>query len=96
MTRRTPNLELVDHDVLLINPADAEKEGIVDGSRVEIQSPNGQTHLNIQISTEVKPGILFTTFHFPEIAINHLTSGVYDQESMTPEYKVVAVRLAAA
>jgi formate dehydrogenase major subunit len=95
MTRRTPNVELVDHDVLLINPEDASREGISDGSRVEIQSPNGETHLQVQISDEVKPGILFTTFHFPEIAINHLTSGIFDQESMTPEYKVVAVRLSA-
>ncbi len=95
MTRRTPNLELVDHDVLLVNPADAAREGITGGSRVEIQSSNGVTHLNVQVSDEVRPGVLFTTFHFPEIAINHLTSGICDQESMTPEYKVVAVRLAA-
>lgn len=96
MTRRTPNVELVDHDVLLINPEDAANEGIGEGSRVEIESPNGATHLTVQISDEVKPGILFTTFHFPEIAINHLTSGIFDQESMTPEYKVVAVRLTPA
>ena len=63
---------------------------------MEIESPNGATHLTVQISDEVKPGILFTTFHFPEIAINHLTSGIFDQESMTPEYKVVAVRLTPA
>ncbi|MCU7810076.1 MAG: formate dehydrogenase subunit alpha, partial [Candidatus Thiodiazotropha sp. (ex Notomyrtea botanica)] len=96
MTRRTPNVELVDHDVLLINPQDAEREGIDEGGRVEISSTNGTTHLQVRISDEVKPGILFTTFHFPEIAINHLTSGIFDQESMTPEYKVVAVRLAPA
>ncbi len=95
MTRRTPNLELVDHDVLLINPQDAEREGIEEGGRVEITSSNGTTHLNVHLTEEVKPGVLFTTFHFPEIAINHLTSGIFDQESMTPEYKVVAVRLAA-
>ncbi|MET0067435.1 MAG: formate dehydrogenase subunit alpha [Candidatus Thiodiazotropha sp.] len=94
MTRRTPNLELVDHDVLLINPVDAQREGVNDGGRVEIASPNGTTHLQVRLSDEVKPGVLFTTFHFPEIAINHLTSGIFDQESMTPEYKVVAVRLA--
>ena len=95
MTRRTPNVELVDHDVLLINPKDAEREGFGAGDRVEISSPKGTTHLNVEISDQVKPGVLFTTFHFPEIAINHLTSGIFDQESMTPEYKVVAVRLAA-
>ncbi|MCU7845628.1 MAG: formate dehydrogenase subunit alpha [Candidatus Thiodiazotropha sp. (ex Monitilora ramsayi)] len=96
MTRRTPNVELVDHDVLLINPEDASREGIGEGGKVEISSQNGTTHLNVKISDEVKPGILFTTFHFPEIAINHLTSGIFDQESMTPEYKVVAVRLSPA
>jgi len=95
MTRRTPNVELLDHDVLLINPLDAKREGFADGALIRMQSPNGETRLNIQISDEVKPGILFTTFHFPEIAINHLTSGIFDQESMTPEYKVVAVRLTA-
>ena len=96
MTRRTPNVELVDHDVLLINPVDAEREGIETGSRVELSSAKGTTHLNVEVSEEVKPGILFTTFHFPEIAINHLTSGIFDQESMTPEYKVVAVRISPA
>lgn len=92
MTRRTPNVELVDHDVLLINRLDAQKEGIADGALVGIESPNGVTHLNVEISDEVKPGVLFTTFHFPEIAINHLTSNISDQETMTPEFKVVAVR----
>ncbi|MBW9256667.1 MAG: hypothetical protein K1562_03480 [Candidatus Thiodiazotropha sp. (ex. Lucinisca nassula)] len=62
--------------------------------RVEITSSKGTTHLNAHLSSEVKPGVLFTTFHFPEIAINHLTSGNFDQESMTQVYKVVPVRLA--
>jgi len=42
-------------------------------------------------SYEVQPGVLFTTFHFPEVAINRITSGIFDMDSMTPEYKVVAV-----
>ena len=96
MTRRTPNRELLDHDVLLINPADAQREGISDGEKARIESANGEARLQVQISDEVKPGILFTTFHFPEIAINHLTSSIFDQESMTPEYKVVAVRLSVS
>ncbi len=95
MTRRTANVELLDHDALLINPEDAKREGVTDGTCIRLRSAYGETQLNIQISDEVKPGILFTTFHFPEIAINHLTSGIRDQESMTPEYKVVAVRLLA-
>ncbi len=95
MTRRTPNRELVERDVLLINPADANKEGLLDGGCVEVTSPKGTTRLHCEISDEVQTGILYTTFHYPEIAINHLTSGVFDQEAMTPEYKVVAVGIKA-
>ena len=39
----------------------------------------------------VKPGVIYTTFHFPEAAINFLTSNVGDEYTLTPEYKVVAV-----
>ena len=96
MTRRTPNKELVDHDVLLINPDDARKEGVETDHKVEISSANGTTHLIVKVTDDVKPGILFTTFHFPEIAINHLTSDVFEQVTMTPEFKVVAVSIKAA
>ncbi|MCP4125922.1 MAG: molybdopterin-dependent oxidoreductase, partial [Gammaproteobacteria bacterium] len=93
MTRRTPNRELVAQDWLLINPTDASTHNIADGDRVEISSRQGTTHVLAQLSDEVKPGVLFTTFHYPEIAINHITSGVMDEFSMTPEYKVVAVAI---
>ncbi|MCP3670337.1 MAG: formate dehydrogenase subunit alpha [Gammaproteobacteria bacterium] len=93
MTRRTPNRELVAQDWLLINPADASAHNIADGDLVEISSRQGTTHVRAQLSDEVKPGVLFTTFHYPEIAINHITSGVMDEFSMTPEYKVVAVAI---
>ena len=39
---------------------------------------------------KVKPGILFTTFHFPENMVNNITSSVCDGDTMCPEYKVVA------
>ncbi len=45
------------------------------------------------LSLPASPG---KTSPVPEIAINHLTSGIFDQESLTPVYKVVAVRLASA
>ena len=32
-----------------------------------------------------------TTFHQPEVFINIITGSVGDKETMTPEYKVVAV-----
>ncbi|MFI4981067.1 MAG: formate dehydrogenase subunit alpha, partial [Nevskiales bacterium] len=95
MTRRTPNADLVDRDELLINPSDAVAKGIRDGDMVEIRSRQGATHITARLSDEVRPGVLFTTFHFPEVAINQLTSGIFDVDSMTPEFKVVAVDVAA-
>jgi len=38
----------------------------------------------------VKPGILYTTFHFPELMINRITGDGHDADTMCPEYKVVA------
>jgi formate dehydrogenase major subunit len=93
MTRRTPNSELVNQDWLLINPEDAARKGIADEDGVEVRSRQGCATVKAKLSSEVRPGILFTTFHFPEIAINHITSGIMDVESMTPEYKVVAVSI---
>ncbi|MBK8884093.1 MAG: formate dehydrogenase subunit alpha [Bacteroidales bacterium] len=91
MTRRTPNRELVGEDILLIHPDDAEVRGIRNGDFVDIFSERGKTTLRSEISNIVKPGVIYTTFHFPEAAINFLTSNVGDEYTLTPEYKVVAV-----
>jgi formate dehydrogenase major subunit len=47
--------------------------------------------MRVALSDMVKPGVLYTTFHFPEASINHLTSDVGDEFTLTPEFKVVAV-----
>jgi formate dehydrogenase major subunit len=93
MTRRTPNVELMDHDELLINPSDAEHYKIHSDDEVEVASRYGKTRLKAQLSDEVEPGVLFTTFHFPQVAINQLTSCVLDIDSKTPEFKVAAVTI---
>jgi formate dehydrogenase major subunit len=96
MTRRTPNVELVDSDTLLLHPNEAAAKGIRDGDAVIIRSRQGTTRIHARVTDEVAPGVLFTTFHFPEVAINQLTSGIHDIDSMTPEFKVVAVDIGKA
>jgi formate dehydrogenase major subunit len=91
MTRRTPNVELVDEDLLMINPKDAERKQIATGDMVEVCSPRGKTSLKARVTAEVNPGVLYTTFHFPQVSINHLTGCVGDLDTMTPEFKVIAV-----
>ena len=91
MTRRTSNSVIVDKDVLLINPVDAVRKQLQDGDVARLFSDRGEVELVVEVSDKVKPGILFTTFHFPEYMVNNVTSNVCDADTMCPEYKVVAV-----
>ncbi len=93
MTRRTGNVEILKDDYLLINPEDAAENGINEGDYVCIESPRGKVDVKAKITTDVKSGVVSTTFHFPEIMINNITGDVHDSEAMCPEYKVVAVRI---
>jgi len=91
MTRRTDNEELVSEDVLLVNREDAIAKGIENQSQVRLFSARGEITLKAEISDKVKQGVLFTTFHFPELMINRVTGDVTDKHTKCPEYKVVAV-----
>ncbi|MBP8282372.1 MAG: formate dehydrogenase subunit alpha, partial [Chromatiaceae bacterium] len=91
MTRRTPNAELVGEDLLYVHPDDAQAKHLANGDAVRLRSPRAETLMRVALSDIVKPGVLYTTFHFPEASINHLTSNVGDEFTLTPEFKVVAV-----
>jgi formate dehydrogenase major subunit len=91
MTRRTGNSEIVVQDYLSLNPADAQRKSIRTGDRVRLSSARGEVELEARVTDEVKPGILYTTFHFPEHLVNVVTSSECDEDTMCPEYKVVAV-----
>ena len=91
MTRRTDNQLISPHDYLEINPLDAGKKGISAGDSVRIFSDRGSVDIPVKLNYTVKPGVVRTTFHQPEIFINLITGNVGDYETLTPEYKVVAV-----
>jgi formate dehydrogenase major subunit len=93
MTRRTGNALILTEDVLLIHPEDAAKHLIQEGDFVCIESPRGKVDIKARITEEVKQGVLSTTFHFPDLMLNIITSDEHDSEAMCPEYKVVAVNI---
>ncbi|MCB0587835.1 MAG: molybdopterin-dependent oxidoreductase, partial [Phaeodactylibacter sp.] len=78
MTRRTRDAKIVGEDFLLINPEDARSRGIQDGEKVRVLSPRGKASIRARVSEMVQPGILSSTFHFPEILINQVSSDVLD------------------
>ena len=83
-TRRTANVELVSEDVIFIHPEDAEENGIQDSDMICVESDRGKVDIKAKVSDEIKKGVLSTTFHFPEIKVNDLTSSVTDSEALGP------------
>src|SRR6266851_1619828 len=91
-TRRTENNRWHDEDRLEIHPNDAEERGIVEGDWVGITSRAGETVLRARVSERVQPGVVYTTFHFPESGANVITTDNSDWATNCPEYKVTAVQ----
>jgi len=92
-TRRTHNSLWHSEDLLEINPHDAEDRGIKDGDWVGIQSRAGETVLRATVTERVQPGVVYTTFHFPESGANVITTDSSDWATNCPEYKVTAVQV---
>ncbi len=95
-TRRTENVQWHEQDVLEIHPHDAEDRGIVDNGWVQIQSRSGDTVLRARLSLRMQPGVVYTTFHFPESGANVITTENSDWATNCPEYKVTAVEVKPA
>ncbi|HFA52034.1 MAG TPA: formate dehydrogenase subunit alpha [Bacteroidetes bacterium] len=93
MTRRTANVEIVTEDLLLLHPKDARRQSIEEGDLVRIESARGHVDIKAHITRDVKPGIVSTTFHFPDVLVNNVTGDVHDDIANCPEYKVVSVRI---
>jgi formate dehydrogenase major subunit len=92
-TRRTQNSEWHSEDVLEIHPHDADVRGIGDGDWVGISSRTGEIVLRAVVSEKIHPGVVYTTFHFPETGANIVTTENSDWATNCPEYKVTAVQV---
>jgi formate dehydrogenase major subunit len=91
-TRRTENSRWHDEDRVEIHPNDAEERGIAEGDWVGIASRAGDTVLRAKVTDRVQPGVIYTTFHFPESGANVITTDNSDWATNCPEYKVTAVQ----
>ena len=57
-----------------------------------IASRAGDTVLRARVTERVQPGVVYTTFHFPESGANVITTDNSDWATNCPEYKVTAVQ----
>ncbi len=92
-TRRTENNRWHSEDRLEIHPHDAQERSIKTDDWVGIASRAGDTVLRATVTDRMQPGVVYTTFHFPESGANVITTDNSDWATNCPEYKVTAVQV---
>lgn len=93
-TRISETLEAIrPHELVEVNPADAEKYNLGDGEMARITSRRGSITAHVKVTRRVKPGNIFMTFHYHESPVNELTNAAADPVTKTAEYKISAVRI---
>ncbi len=94
MTRKVEGLNAIAPEVVTdINPLDAEKKGIADGSMIKIISRRGEIASRVRITRRSPEGLIFIPFHFGEAAANLLTNDALDPVARIPELKVCGVNI---
>jgi formate dehydrogenase major subunit len=93
MTGRTLTRRLRPADVLEMCPADGDRLGLVDGQMVRVSSRYGSARLPVHLTSTMRAGELFATFHTAAAFLNNVTGPNADAVTGTPEYKVTAVQV---
>ncbi|WP_243668713.1 hypothetical protein [Vulcanisaeta sp. JCM 16161] len=94
MTSRSPVLKVIWRGPIVeMNPEDMGVEGVKDGEVVKLVSPVGEVLVRVRASNRVPRGVLFTTFHYPELLANTLVPAVLNPITKTPAYKDTRVRI---
>jgi anaerobic selenocysteine-containing dehydrogenase len=76
-----------------MHPHDADTVGCVEGDTVMVESRRGKVTGKLKVTEKTSPGVVFMTFHFPDVLANVLTNDTLDPIAKIPEYKVCAVRV---
>ncbi len=93
-TRRNEGLSTKQPEAFVeIHRRDARKLGIEDGQLVEVVSRRGRVQCRAMVSRQVRRGVIWMPFHFPESRTNYLTTDAGDKVTGTGEYKVCAARI---
>lgn len=95
LTRRVQGLlELAPRLEVAINPEDARRLGIEEGTPIRLISRRGELIGFAQPTDAVRPGEIFIPFvKLAESGANILTNSAFDPFAKIPEYKVCAIRI---
>ncbi len=93
-TRRNEGLSAKQPEAFVeIHPRDARRLEVDDGQLVDVVSRRGRVRCRAMISRQVRRGVIWMPFHFPEMRTNELTVDAGDAITGTGEYKVCAARI---
>ncbi len=77
-----------------MSPEDAALLAVTDGELVKVVSRRGELDAPVRIREGLRPGLMFTTLHFPdEVDVNLITLDDWDPKSGTAEFKATAIRV---
>ena len=94
MSHRSRVLETLEPEAYAeLNPEDAERLGIDDDAMVTLRSPRGMLRVKARRAPELRPGMAFMSFHWPDAPANLLTTRAVDPVAKIPEFKVCSVRV---
>jgi nitrate reductase NapA len=83
-------------DHVEIHPRDARRFGIGNGQKVSVRSRRGTATFVARQTEDIRPGLVFTTFHSARHLINNTTQDTHDPISKQPAFKKCAVRVEPA
>lgn len=94
MSRKNKSLtDFANKPYVLMNHADAEKNGLKDGDKVRLSSNQGELETYLQCSDQVAEGELFMPWHYFESPVNKLTRSELDPYSKIPPFKLSACKV---
>ncbi len=99
MTNRVPELHRAVPDALVyMNPTDARKRGLRNGSKVKLISPRGEvtTRVNVRGRNKMPEGMVFVPFFDARRIINKLLIDATDPLSKETDYKKCIVKIEKA
>ena len=94
MTRKVSILEREEPRAFLeMNPKDARRLKLINGSKVAIESRRGELYLPVKITNDIPEKVVFSTFHYSDQNINDLTINAVDPVAKIPEFScAVSIR----
>lgn len=76
-----------------MHPHNAVKLDVSTGDWVIVRSRRGQVKVQVKVTDQVQPDLVFMSFHWADVPTNSLTLDKYDPISGTAEYKACAVHI---